>query len=376
MNKHIPVLQNERCQKNLQNGNIPIQPFTRHEFWIGWGLVLASQYIGQEEGERMWEKKIQKEVTAKLFLTLFNPVPFMSLNQFKEWKACVAWMYADESLKDDDPWWQVSPAFEAHRRNWKQTIALSIIKVLNELMSAFCPQTKKTGNIPHLSFLKQKLEPLGIEIKVAMCCMLLLFLTMNLCRKKGDQAGEDSEFENVTSMKTVKVSLVLMKDSKVDRSNPMGHQTNPNATRDIFLGNAWFSSVELAAKAMQVHDLYYISVVKTNLSKFPKKFIEHTMKQWPAGTHLNLQSTVDDVPLAATGYKYCRTKVLCFIWTKGAGHTEPGKPYVAKWHDARSNRCEKWIDRPSVVSFYFEKCNGIDVENMMRQKCFDQKSHG
>ena len=68
--------------------------------------------------------------------------------------------------------------------------------------------------------------------------MLLVFLTMNVCRKKGDEAGEDREFQNVSSMKTVKVSLALMKDSKVDRSNPMGHQTNPHATRDVFLGDA------------------------------------------------------------------------------------------------------------------------------------------
>ena len=92
------------------------------------------------------------------------------------------------------------------------------------------------------------------------------------------------------------------------------------------------------------------------------------MKTWPAGSHLNLKATVEGVPLVATGYKYCRSKVICFIWTKGAGHTEPGEPYVAKWHDSRSNRCERWIDRPAVVSFYFKKCNGIDVGNVMRQK--------
>ena len=119
---------------------------------------------------------------------------------------------------------------------------------------------------------------------------------------------------------------------------------------------------------MKVHDSYYIGVVKTNSSKYPKKFIESTMTNWPAGSHLNLETVVDGVPIVATGYKYCRRKVLFFIWSKGAGHTEPGEPYIAKWHDEKSKRCERWIDRPAVISLYFKHCNGIDVANMMRQK--------
>ena len=57
-----------------------------------------------------------------------------------------------------------------------------------------------------------------------------------------------------------------------------------------------------------------------------------------------------------------------FVWTWGAGHTEPGKPYLAKWMDENNNQCICPIPRPSVISFYFERSNGIDVHNMMRQK--------
>ena len=194
---------------------------------------------------------------------------------------------------------------------------------------------------------------------------------MNICRKKGDIAGKESEYKHVTNMKTCKVSLSLMKESKVNRTltgNVTAEDINPNATRDVFLGDAWFSSVELVVQAMKIHDSYYIGVVKTNSSKYPKKFIEETMQNWPAGSHINLETVVDEVPIIATGYKYCKRKILFFVWTKGAGHTEPGDPYIAKWHDSKSNRCERWIDRPAVISMYFAKCNGIDVANMMRQK--------
>ena len=57
-----------------------------------------------------------------------------------------------------------------------------------------------------------------------------------------------------------------------------------------------------------------------------------------------------------------------FIFTEGAGHTESGEPYIAKWTDKNGNRCERRIPRPQVCSTYFTKCNGIDVHNQMRQK--------
>ena len=85
-------------------------------------------------------------------------------------------------------------------------------------------------------------------------------------------------------MKTCKVSLSLMKASKVDRTltrNNAADAINPNATCDVFLGDAWFSSVELVVQAMKIHNSYYIGVVKTNSSKYPKKFIEETMQNWP-----------------------------------------------------------------------------------------------
>ena len=55
----------------------------------------------------MWDRKtnrIMREVTVRSFVTAFDPAQFMSLAWFKEWKTCVAWMYADEAIKEDDPW--------------------------------------------------------------------------------------------------------------------------------------------------------------------------------------------------------------------------------------------------------------------------------
>ncbi len=54
------------------------------------------------------------------------------------------------------------------------------------------------------------------------------------------------------------------------------------------------------------------------------------MKEWPSGSYLNLETTVDGVGLVATGYKYNNRKVLTFLWTHGAGHTEPGDPHILR----------------------------------------------
>ena len=49
--------------------------------------------------------------------------------------------------------------------NRRRIIQAPNIKVLDETMSAFRPQTRKFGNLPHLSYILRKPEPLGTEFK-------------------------------------------------------------------------------------------------------------------------------------------------------------------------------------------------------------------
>ena len=41
----------------------------------------------------------------------------------------------------------------------------------------------------------------------------------------------------------------------------------------------------------------------------------------------------EGAPLVCFGYKYNVKKLLIFITTKGAGSTQPGQPYLAKFPD-------------------------------------------
>ena len=68
----------------------------------------------------------------------------------------------------------------------------------------------------------------------------------------------------------------------------------------------------------------------------------------------------------------CHTKKapkLCFQHLPG--HTEEGKPYVAKWKDAHNNTRTRNVPHPDMISKYFGSSNVVDLFNQSRQ--FDLK---
>ena len=52
---------------------------------------------------------------------------------------------------------------------------------------------------------------------------------------------------------------------------------------------------------------------------------------------------------------------------QGAGHTEPGHCYKAKWKDDNGNTMTRDVAHPQVISKYFANSNVIDVFNQARQ---------
>ena len=88
---------------------------------------------------------------------------------------------------------------------------------------------------------------------------------------------------------------------------------------DTYLGDSWFASVDVIVQMKKHLNARFIGVIKTNHSKFPKKWLETTMKDWPPGSHLVLEATHEGVDIIACGYKYNKRKVCCFVFTKGAG---------------------------------------------------------
>jgi hypothetical protein len=52
-----------------------------------------------------------------------------------------------------DPWYMFSKFIDTFNDNRANYIAASVIKLLDESMSAWCPRKDKTGGLPNISFI-------------------------------------------------------------------------------------------------------------------------------------------------------------------------------------------------------------------------------
>lgn len=59
--------------------------------------------------------------------------------------------------------------------------------------------------------------------------------------------------------------------------------------------------------------------------------------------------------------------VLTFISTWNAGSTEAGEPYIARFPDEHGNMLEREVDRPELISDYFQDSDVVDSHNKSRQ---------
>ena len=74
-------------------------------------------------------------------------------------------------------------------------------------------------------------------------------------------------------------------------------------------------------------------------------------------------------------YVYCYHLALAFVGSWNAGSTTPGNPYVARFPDRFGNLIEKDIERPEVISDYFEDSDAVDCHNKTRQSDLGLEMH-
>ncbi len=92
------------------------------------------------------------------------------------------------------------------------------------------------------------------------------------------------------------------------------------------------------------------------------------MKDAPGGVHILLEGTAPcEVLLIAVGYQNSRKTILFFVLTKGAGSLTNGDPYEMKLTDSYGNVKTRFVDRPQVISKFFQTSNVIDTHNQLRQ---------
>ena len=165
--------------------------------------------------------------------------------------------------------------------------------MFDESMSAFRPRTSRFGNLPHLSCIDRKPEPLGTEFKVTNTTNIGLGLYLEI--QRGREGMADAEFSSDT--KKTAACCCRMVQGTVSST----HDDQREGRVDTYLGDSWFAPVDAAVELKKRFNANFIGVIKTNHSRFPKKFLEETMKEWPPGSHLVLQTTHNDVTLFACG---------------------------------------------------------------------------
>ena len=176
--------------------------------------------------------------------------------RFKETKKFVPMIHADVGRKENNPWWQIVSAIEEFNLNRSVCVASSIWKIFDESMSAIRPQTTSSGNLPHLSFVKRKPEPLvAVSVRLP-----------ELSKREREREGHDVDKDLTEDVRKVE-------DTKTD----------------IYQGDLWLALIPSLKLIQSRVGCCFKGFVKAAHAGFPKDYLEETMKNFPRGFHMVLR---------------------------------------------------------------------------------------
>ena len=119
------------------------------------------------------------------------------------------YLFSEPSSEGEDPWWQVIGGIKAFNKTRRMKIFAACWKVLDEIMSAFRPRTRSTGNAPHISFVSRKPEPIRFEFKVVVDSTTGAIIHIELQRSKEEM--QNAKFVD-SMIKTTACTARLMQN--------------------------------------------------------------------------------------------------------------------------------------------------------------------
>ena len=139
-----------------------VAEISHDEFWKYWGITLLARIYGRK-GD-LWDNTSEQ---PEGWTNIVDVSDIMSKERFSQIRWYIPYLFTCPGAKSkgDDLWWQIRGGVNGFNSNRSETIQAAHEKVLDEFMSAYAPQTRKIGNLPHLSFIARKPEPLGTEFK-------------------------------------------------------------------------------------------------------------------------------------------------------------------------------------------------------------------
>ena len=145
----------------------PIKVFTVHEYCTCRALMIAA-VCWSEKGDALFPNGEDTDFASLASSPNFSQ--YIKEFRFKEYRRFIpAAMASKDRQIAGDPWWQFSEYVDHFNETQLREVNFSLWHILDETMSALRPRKSKTGNLPNITFLLRKPEPLGTEFKDSGC---------------------------------------------------------------------------------------------------------------------------------------------------------------------------------------------------------------
>ena len=156
-------------------GPAGIKMFCVEEFLKGLGILIGAACFHQK-GHHLFNASSGAIAVGGTDYSTLEELPnfrrYMYLYRWKQFIKFFPMIWKAEEEKTVDPWWRIRrlvDEFNSLRMKW---IHASNILVFDESIIGYRPQVNPTGNLPHITFMKEKPCDLGTEGKLLMCSQL------------------------------------------------------------------------------------------------------------------------------------------------------------------------------------------------------------
>lgn len=163
--EHLKNMNELIGQHNEEDPRHPLVQWEEKQFW-GYLAILVLNALEQDNPAALWTDPKFNTIRPSNYKGTVKKF-FSSYDQFSRCRALFHRVFENEELKNaGDPWWRIRDCLDQMNAKRRDFFMASLVKVLDESMLAFRPQTTKTGkNLDHISYEGRKPESLGTELK-------------------------------------------------------------------------------------------------------------------------------------------------------------------------------------------------------------------
>jgi hypothetical protein len=327
---------------HLTNAAFPETQLTASSFFKFIALLYAMSLNPGLSRREYWEENANKLIPGHNFGR------WMGIKKFETIAQTIVWSCG----RIGDALGYVRGFFDAFNQRRKAIISPCARILCDESMSGNKTiVTTKNGyvnGLPCQKKIKRKPVSTGVEIRNAADADSRILLQLEIQEEKESMDSKPFIAETNNKPHTAAVLRLV--------------QPWFGTFRTIY-GDSAFASVNTAMKCWE-YGLYFIGLVKTAYSEFPKGFFSQKSSSMQPGDSIHLQATKNDRSLIAVGWK---DKVLkTFIAT--AGSSAPGKPRIKeRRHRVTKEKISVSVATTSIGSEYFTNAPAIDIHNHYRQ---------